>query len=208
LLALLVSGGAVLVLVLVLALGPNGPARLWLDGDGSTVSLKARNADPSGATLPGSPVGLLAGNPDGSIGVVLASPGTTVERSGAVRLRAIIRRRQRTAARTPAARRPGAPSPARTPSPQEPVSRSPGTAPAPATTPAPTPRPVEKTRGRGTPAPENDVPKQRVSSNEAAPAPTAEPTTGPAPELRSVTSTPTPTGGDASDGMLHRVPPS
>jgi hypothetical protein len=214
LLAALVTVGALIALMVALAVGPNGPARLWLDGGGSTVSLKARDVDPSGAALPGSPVGLLVGTRSGGGvvgGAALASPGTTVTRSGAVRLRAHTRQQRRTAARTPAARRPATPAPAGTPTPITPVSHSTAGAPTAAATPAPAPRPVEKTRGRGTPPAENEVPRQRVPTNRtAAPAPTAEPTAGPAPapapELRSVTGGQTATGSDPVDSVLHRVP--
>ena len=214
LLAGLVTIGALIALAVALAVGPDGPARLWLDGGGSTVSLKARNVDPSGAALPGSPVGLLVGTQSGGgvdRGVALASPGTTVTRPGAVRLRANTRQQRRTAARTPAAPRPATPAPAGTPTPLTPVSHSTAGAPIAAATPTPAPRPVEKTRGRGTPAAETEVPKQRVTTNRtAAPAPTAEPTAGPAPapapELRSVTSGQTATGDNTADGVLHRVP--
>jgi hypothetical protein len=213
LLAGLVTVGALIALAVALAVGPNGPARLWLDGGGSTVSLQARDVDPSGAALPGSPVGLLVGTPSGGVdgGLALASPGTTVTRSGAVRLRANTRQQRRTAARTPAARRPATPAPAGTPTPSTPVSHSTASAPTAAATPAPAPQPVEKTRERATAPAETEVPKQRAPTDRtAAPAPTAEPTAGPAPapapELRSVTGDQTATGGDVPDGVLHRVP--
>jgi hypothetical protein len=208
-LAVFVTVGALFALAVVIAVGPDGPARLWLDGGGDTVSLNPREATTGGATLPGGPVALLAGASTGGLigGVSLASPVTAAERPGAVRLRANTRVQRRSAARTP--RRPRTPTPASTPSPIRPLSQSPatGTAPAASATPAPV-QAVEKTRGRGTPAAEDEVARQRVpSSTAAAPAPTAAPTptaTAPPPELRPVaTSEPTP---DATDGGLHRVP--
>jgi hypothetical protein len=210
-LAVFVTVGALVALAVVIAVGPDGPARLWLDGGGDSVSLNPREATMGGATLPGGPVALLAGASTGGLigGVSLASPVTAAERPGAVRLRANTRVQRRSAARTPSAGRPRTPTPASTPSPIRPVSQSPATAPAASATPAPAGG-VEKTRGRGTPAAEDEVAKQRVpSSTAAAPAPTAAPPpsstpTATAPELRPVaTSEPTP---DATDGGLHRVP--
>ena len=40
LLALLVTSAALMALAVVIAVGPDGPARLWLDGGGSTVNLQ------------------------------------------------------------------------------------------------------------------------------------------------------------------------
>jgi hypothetical protein len=209
-LAVLVTVGALFALAVVIVVGRDGPARLWLDGSGDSVSLNPREATTDDATFPGGPVALLAGASTGGLigGVSLASPVTAVERPGAVRLRANTRVRRRSAARTPAADRPRTPTPASTPSPIRLVSRSPATGTAPAA--SATPAPVEKTRGRGTPAAEDEVAKQRVpSSTAAAPAPTAAPPpsstpTATEPELRPVaTSEPTP---DATDGGLHRVP--
>jgi hypothetical protein len=220
LLAVLVTVGALFALAVVVAVGPDGPARLWLDGGGSTVTLQPREADTSGATLPGGPVGLLAASPTGGpvSGVSLSSPVTAAERPGAVQLRANTRVQRRTAARTPAAKR--TPAPAGTPSPTQAVSQSTTTTPAPTAAPAPS-SPAAKTRGRGTAPEKTPVPKQRVTTRGAAPAPTAAPTSppsspaprssapapAPAPEMRPVHAGGQPsTGVGAADGVLHRVP--
>ena len=227
LLAVLVTVAALFALAVVIAVGPDGPVRLWLDDGGSAVSLKARESSTSPATPPGGPAGLLPGASNGGLvtGVSLSSPVTAADRPGAVQLRANTRAERRTVARTPArtpaARRPRAQAPASTPSPRQPVSQTTATAPAP---PAPASS-VEKTRSRGTAPATTEVPKQRVNTQTATPAPTAPPTTGeaPGPTPRSVPApTPAPVtemrpvqggvqpsaGVVADDGTLHRVPPT
>ena len=220
---MLVTAGALFALAVVIAVSPGGPARLWLDGGGSTVTLKERNGSTRAGTRPDSPVGLLTGAPSASLvsGVSLGSPVAATDRPGAVRLRANARVERRTAARTPAARRPSTPAPARTPSPLQPVSQTTASSPvAPVATPAPAST-MNKSRGRGTAPSKTAVPKQRVNKQAAAPAPTAAPPTSgtpgptprstpaPAPALRPVHGgAPPSTGVGAADGVLHRVPPT
>ncbi|MEO8688027.1 MAG: hypothetical protein ABI611_07375 [Solirubrobacteraceae bacterium] len=223
---MLVTVGALFALAVVIAVGPNGPARLWLDGGGNSVSLKPRVSTTSAATLPGSPVGLLAGAPTSGLagGVSLASPVTAAQRPGAVQLRANTRVQRRSAARTPSASRPSRPSrpaPASTPTTLQPVSQSTATARAPVATPAPGST-VVKSRGRGTTPARTEVPKQRVNK-EATPAPTPAPgpsatpgatprsaaTPAPATEMRPVHAGGQPsTGVGAAVGVLQRVPPT
>jgi hypothetical protein len=222
LLAMLVTAGALFALAVVIAVGPDGPARLWLDGGGSTVSLKPRGGTTRIGTLPDGAVGLLPGSTTSGLvsGVSLGSPVTATERPGAVQLRANTRVQRRTAARTPSSSRPGTPGPASTPSPLQPSSQSTATTSAPAATPAPGSS-VVKSRGRGTTPAKTEVPKQRVPKRAATPAPTPAPPTGespgptprstpaPAPELRPVHAGGQPsTGVGAADGVLHRVPPT
>jgi hypothetical protein len=221
---MLVTAGALLALAVVIAIGPNGPARLWLDGGGSTVNLKPRDGTTRAGTLPDGPAGLLPGSPTSGVvsGVSLASPIAAADRPGAVRLRANTRVQRRAAARTPAARRPNTPAPAGTPSPLQPSSQSTATTAAPVATPAPASS-VVKSRGRGTAPATTEVPKQRVPKSAASPAPTAAPPTSesPSPSPRSA-ATPAPatqmrpvqgggqpsTGVGAADGVLHRVAPT
>ena len=47
LLAMLVTSAALFALAVVIAVGPDGPARLWLDGGGSTVNLQPRRRRPA-----------------------------------------------------------------------------------------------------------------------------------------------------------------
>lgn len=216
---MLVTTSALLALAVIIAVGTNGPARLWLDGGGSAVTLTQRDATTRAGTLPDGPAGLLPGATTSGLasGVSLSSPIAATDRSGAVRLRAVTRVQRRSAARTPAAKRPSTPTPASTPSPVAPVSQSTATTPAPVATSAPASS-VEKTRSRGTAPSEPEVPKQRVTKRAAAPAPTAAPPASSAPAPRS-TSAPAPapemhpvqggqpsTGVGAADGVLHRVP--
>jgi hypothetical protein len=227
LLAMLVTAGAFFALAVVIAVGPDGPARLWLDGGGSTVNLKPRESNTNAVTLPDGPVGLLPGALNTGLvsGVRLGSPIAAAERPGAVQLRANTRVQRRTAARTPAVRRPTTPAPVSTPSPLQPVSQSTASTPAPVATSAPAPgSTVVKSRGRGTSPAKPEVPKQRVQKQAASPAPTAAPpasaTPGPAPRSSAPAPAPAPTlrpvhGGDqpptgvgAADGVLHRVPPT
>jgi hypothetical protein len=223
-LAMLVTAGALFALAVVVAVGPDGPAGLWLDGGGNSVSLKARDGTTRAGTLPDGPAGLLPGAPASALvsGVSLASPIAATDRPGAVQLRANTRVQRRSAARTPSARRPSTRAPASTPSPLAPSSQSTTStsAAAPASTPAPAST-VVKSRGRGTAPTETEVPKQRVTNKAASPAPTASPpasgtpgptprtTSAPAPatELRPVHAGGQPsTGVGAADGVLHRVP--
>ncbi len=221
---MLVTAGSLFALAVVIAVSPNGPVGLWLDGGGSTVTLKERDGTTRAGARPDSPVGLLAGAPSPGVvsGVSLRSPVAATDRPGAVRLRANTRVQRRTAARTPATRRPSTPAPATsTPSPLQPVSQTTaGTPVAPVATPAPAST-MNRTRGRGTAPSKTAVPKQRVQKQTAAPAPTAAPPTSgtpgptprstpaPAPTLRPVQGGSQPsTGVGAADGVLHRVPPT
>jgi hypothetical protein len=230
LLAVLVIVAGLLALGVVIAIGPDGPARLWLDGGGSTVNLKPREASSSGAVVPGGPVGLLAGAPPTRLGdtVTLAGPGpgpgARAERPGAVRLRANSRVQRRSAARTPTSR-PRTPAPTSTPSPLQSGSQTEPTAARPVASPAPASS-VDKTRGRGTAPAETEVPKQRVNRQAAAAptpapatdepsgptprsAPTPAPTSAPVTEMRPVHAGGQPsTGVGTVDGVLHRVPPT
>jgi hypothetical protein len=222
LLALLVTTAALFALAVVIAVGPDGPARLWLDGGGSSTTLQAGAADGAPAdafTLPGGPAGLLAGATSALDGeVTLASPVVPAERPGAVQLRSTTRV-QRRAARTPAGSRPS-PSPSRpapaasTPSPLQPASAPATSAPAPVSSPAP-PSSVVKSRGRGSTPESVSVPKQRVprsasSTPSAAPPASSEPAPraapAPAPPMRAVPA-PTPAPGTGDSG-LTRVPPT
>ena len=220
---MLVTAGALFALAVVIAVGPDGPARLWLDGGGSTVNLKPRDGTVrAGATLPDGPAGLLPGaaTPGLVSGVSLSSPITPAERPGAVQLRSITRVQRRTAARTPAARRPSTPAPASTPSPVQPVSQATATTPAAVATPAPTSR-VVKSRGRGSSPARAEVPKQRLPTRVAAPAPAAVAPTSAAPDAGSRSSAPPApvaalrpvhaggppsSGAGAASGELHRAP--
>ena len=225
LLAVLVTVAALCALGVVIAVGPDGPARLWLDGGGSTVSLQERDAGTRAATVSDAPVALLPGAAGSAVvsGVSLSSPVAAADRPGAVRLRANTRVERRPAARTPAARRPNTPTPASTPSPLKPSSQSTATATAPAAVATPAPAStVNKSRGRGTAPSNTEVPKQRVPKQQAAataptaaspssgsPGPAPRSTPAPAPALRPVQGGGQPsTGVGAADGVLHRVPPT
>ena len=219
---MLVTCAALFALGVLIAVGPDGPVRLWLDGGGSATNLRAGadgSTDGSGA-FPGGPVSLLLGGsstaPTGE--VTLGSPVARTDRPGAVRLRANTRVERRAAARTPAATSPNRTAPAATPSPLQPPASRPGASatPAPASTPAPGST-VVKTRGRPTSPAKTEVPKQRV---EARSAPTVAPqSTSSGPEARSAPApappqlrpvqqaAPQDTGVGAADGVLHRVPP-
>jgi hypothetical protein len=227
LLAVLVIVAGLLALGVVIAIGPDGLARLWLDGGGSTVNLKPREVSSSGAVVPGGPVGLLARAPATRLGdtVTLAGPGARAERPGAVRLRANSRVQRRSAARSPSASRPRPPAPTSTPSPLQSGSQTEPTAARPVASPAPASS-VDKTRGRGTAPAETEVPKQRVDRQAAAAptpapatdepsgptprsAPTPAPTSAPVTEMRPVHAGGQPsTGVGTVDGVLHRVPPT
>jgi hypothetical protein len=203
LLALVVTTGAVFALAVILVLGPAGPARLWLGGDGHAVNLQPGTAAQGGAagalTAPGSPLGLPADAGTADHKRVAATPRTTV------RLRSHTRV-QRHTARTPTASRPAQPVPSGTSprTPAKPVSAPPATTPRPASTPAPSSG-VVKTRE---PAHQTDpapaVHRQRVASPPAAatPAPVAPVEKSPDhPRAQPDTSVGT------DDGTLHRVPP-
>ena len=216
LLAVLVTCAGLFALAVVIAVGPDGPVRLWLDGGGSSTNLRPGADGAGGASaLPSGPASLL---PGGSISgrtgeVTLASPVARTDRPGAVRLRANTRVERRSA-RTPAATRPNRTTPAATPSPLQPTSGP--SKPAPGATAAPGST-VVKTRGRPTSPAKTEVPKQRV---EARSAPTVAPqSTSSGPEARSAPApappqlrpvqqaAPQDTGVGAADGVLHRVPP-
>ena len=210
LLAVLVTCAGLFALAVVIAVGPDGPVRLWLDGGGSSTNLRP-GADGAGGALPSGPASLLPGGSiSGRIGeVTLASPVARTARPGAVRLRANTRVERRSA-RTPATTRPNRTAPAATPSPL--VSQ-----PAASSTPAPvapaTPGSTVKSRSRPASPTTTEVPKQRVAAR-STPAPTsttsspeARSAPAPAPEPQRVQPTASQdTGVGVIDGVLHRVP--
>jgi hypothetical protein len=180
LLALMVVSGALFALAVVIAVKGDGPARLWLDGGGSTVNLQANGGAgaPAGSSgVPASPISLLIGAPATGRGaaITLAAPSAAQLRASA-RLRGNAQVRRRTAARTPAASRPNQSAPVATASPVQGVSQAAAT-PAPVATAAPGST-VVKSRGRTT-SPGTSVPKQRVSRT-ATPAPSPSATQAPA----------------------------
>jgi hypothetical protein len=205
LLALLVTAGALFALAVVIAVGPDGPARLWLDGGGSTVNLQSRAGGQAGAlTLPGSPVAFLTDAPTAGLkgAVTLAATPRT-----AAGLRSDTRV-QRRAARLPSGSRPGQPAPSGT-SPTTRVRAPVATAPRPVATPAPgssvvktrghgkdtsSPVAVRKERVRATPAP-------AASGDAAQPAPAAVDKQPYRPSTAQDTSV------GLADGVLTRVPP-
>ena len=209
LLAVLVTCAGLFALAVVVAVGPDGPVRLWLDGGGSSTNLRP-GADGAGASaLPSGPASLL---PGGSISgrtgeVTLASPVARTDRPGAVRLRANTRVERRSA-RTPATIQPNRSAPAATPSPL-------GSQPAASSTPAPVaPGSTVKSRSRPTsPTTTTEVPKQRVAAG-STPAPTSatsspEVRSAPAPAPEPQRAQPTAsqdTGVGVTDGVLQRVP--
>ena len=204
LLAVVVTTAALFALAVVIAVGPDGPARLWLDGGGSTVDLQARAGGQAGAgsvTLPGSPAGLLTAAPTvGPKGAVTLA-GTP---RSAARLRSDTRVQRRTV-RLPAANRPTRPAPAGT-TPITLVSTPAATTPRPVATPAPGSS-VVKTRGRPQdPAPTPvAVQKQRVGAvGDPAPASTPAPTVAKTP-VRPTSQQDSSVG--LEDGTLTRVPP-
>jgi hypothetical protein len=220
LLALLVTAGALFALAVVIAVNGDGPAKLWLDGGGSTVNLQATggtSAPAGGFGAPSSPVALLTDAPTTGRGAAITLPApSAAQRRALVRLRSNAQVRRR-AARTPAASHPAKPTPAATTTPGQVLSR-----PAASTTPAPVASPapgstVVKSRGRGTSPDKAEVPRQRVRSD-ATPAPTPAPTSSgtpappprsdsaPATEMRTYHPQPT-TGVGAADGVLTRVHP-
>jgi hypothetical protein len=209
LLAVLVTCAGLFALAVVIAVGPDGPVRLWLDGGGSSTNLRP-GAGGTGA-LPSGPASLL---PGGSISgrtgeVTLASPVARTDRPGAVRLRANTRV-QRRSARTPAKTRPNGTAPAATPSPlvSQPTAGSTPAAVAPAA-----PGSTVKSRSRPTSPTTTEVPKQRVAAG-STPAPTsataspeARSAPAPAPEPQRVQPVaPQDTGVGVTDGVLDRVP--
>jgi len=209
LLAVLVTCAGLFALAVVIAVGPDGPVRLWLDGGGSSTNLRSGAGGPG--ALPSGPASLL---PGGSISgrtgeVTLASPVARTDRPGAVRLRANTRVERRSA-RTPATTQPNRSAPA-TPSPL--VSQ-----PAASSTPAPVapvaPGSTVKSRSRPTsPTTTTEVPKQRVAAG-STPAPTSatsspEARSAPAPAPEPQRAQPTAsqdTGVGVTDGVLQRVP--
>ena len=210
---MLVTCAGLFALGVVIAVGPDGPVRLWLDGGGSATNLRpGADGRADGSAFPGGPVSLLPGGsitgPTGE--VTLASPVAGTDRPGAVRLRANTRVERRNA-RTPAATSPNRTAPAATPSPLQPGSRpTSSSTPAPVASPAPGST-VVKSRGRPTSPTTTEVPKQRVAPA-AAPqstnsAPEGRSAPAPAPAPRPVQQTaPQDTGVGVADGVLHRVP--
>jgi hypothetical protein len=209
LLAILVTAGALFALAVVIAVGPDGPARLWLDGGPSTINLEARTGAQAGAAgglLAASPAGLLTVAPTPGVkgAVTLATtPRTTAQLRGSARV-------QRRSARLPATRRPApsGTSPTRLVSTPTPAARGPVATPAPGGS-------VVKTRDRGDSSPSPSpapVPKQRASkpssSGNSTPAQSA-PASTPAPAVAKAPAAP-PTQQDTSvgldDGVLTRVP--
>jgi hypothetical protein len=209
-----VTCAALLALGVVIAVGPDGPVRLWLDGGGSATNLRPGAEGSAGA--PSGPASLLPGGSTTTLGggVNLASPVAGTDRPRAVQLRANTRVERRAAGRTPAATRPNRTAPAATPSPLQPASKPAApSAPAPVSTPAPGST-VVKTRGAPSEPAKADVPKQRVQTQSAPAAaestpsaPEARSAPAPAPDLRPVPqATPQDTGVGAADGVLRRVP--
>lgn len=206
----MVALGALFALAVVIAVGPDGPARLWLDGGGSTLNLQSRADGQAGAagglTLAGSPAGLLTDAPTAGVkgAVTLAATPPTVRLRGATRV-------QRRSARLPSANRPGQPAPpGRKPtSPTTLVSTPTATAPRRVATPAPGST-VVKTRGRPS-TPESKpvaVRKERVSS--ARPAADPAPASTPAPQVAKAPAQPSTqqqTTVGLDEGVLTRVPP-
>jgi hypothetical protein len=202
LLALLVTSAALMALAVVIAVGPDGPARLWLDGGGSTVDLQPGAQAGAGAlSLPDSPAGFLTAAP---------SAGA----KGAVTLAATPRKTARLRGNTRVQRRTRLPASPTRPAPS-------GTAPTTPATPgstqvAATPRPVS------TPAPGSTVVKTRGHAKDTGPSPVAvrtervAPTTG-GPAALAPSSSPepvvdkrpaaAPAEPDPGVGVLHRVPP-
>jgi hypothetical protein len=211
LLAVLVTCAGLFALGVVIAVGPDGPVRLWLDGGGSATNLRPGADGAADGAFPSGPVSLLPGGSiSGPTGEVrLASPGAGTDRRGAVRLRANTRVERRSA-RTPAATSPNRTAPAATPSPLQPASRpsTPSSSkPSPVASPAPGST-VVKSRERPTSPTTTEVPKQRV-------APAAEPQSTSSPEARSAPApapqpvqqaAPQDTAVGVADGVLHRVP--
>ena len=164
----LAPGALLAGLVTVGALiAPRGRARRRAERPGAAAgstaaaargSLQARDVDPSGAALPGSPVGLPRGHP-----VRWCSTAVSPSPAPAPRSRAPARRRaraptprqqRRTAARTPAARRPATPRSGRhTPH----TEHAPCRTPRPARPPRPRPRRPPPSRSRR-PAPHDTTP--------------------------------------------------
>jgi hypothetical protein len=208
LLVVLVTCAALFALGVVIAVGPDGPVRLWLDGGGNATNLRP-GADGSAGAFPTGPVSLLpGGSSTGRTGeVTLASPVSTADRPGAVQLRSNTGVQRRAAARTPAATRPNRTAPAATPSPLQSGSRpSASSTPAPVASPAPGST-VVKSRGGPTSPTESEVPKERVAPAASPQSTTSEPegrsAPAPAPGLRPVQQA---APQDTADGVLHRVP--
>ena len=219
LLAMLVTAAAVFALAVVVAVGPDGPARLWLDGGGSTTNLQARaDAERSGAAagavaFQAAPVGRLTdaptAGPKGSV-TLAAAPRAAVRLRGGTRV-------QRRAARLPSASRPSQPAPSAS-APASRVSSPSSRTPRPVASPAPGST-VVKNRGHGKADGNTDsdaVPKQRVRSSNpdprvaSAPAQPA-PAGTPAPTVATRVNQPS-SQQDASvgaeDGVLTRVQPA
>jgi hypothetical protein len=206
LLAILVAAGALFALAVVIAVGPDGPARLWLDGGGSTLNLQSRAGEHAGAagglTLAGSPVGLLTDAPTAGVkgAVTLAATPRTVRLRGATRV-------QRRSVRLPAAGRPTQPAPSGT-KPTTLVSTPTATAPQPVATPAPGST-VVKTRGRPNTPESNPVAvrKQRVSAAGPGPAAVADPAPASTPAPQVAKRPVAPSAPQDAGVVLTRVPP-
>jgi hypothetical protein len=213
LLALLVTSAALLALAVVIAVGPDGPARLWLDGGGSTVNLEPLTDAQAAATgaaalsLPGSPIAFLTAAPTaGAKGAVTlaASPRTTARLRGNTRV-------QRRTGRVPAAGRPSQPATPGT-APTTPVSTPAAATPRPVSTPAPGST-VVKTRGHAKDTGSSPVAVRRERVRLTAPAPSAAgapAAVGPASTSEPAVDTrPThpPAEPDTGAGVLRHVPP-
>jgi hypothetical protein len=203
LLALLVTSAALMALAVVIAVGPDGPARLWLDGGGSTVDLQPGAQAGAGAlSLPGSPAAFLTAAPTaGAKGAVTlaASPRTTA------RLRGNTRVQRRT--RLPASPTRPAPSGTTPTAPATPPSTPAAATPRPATTPAPGST-VVKTRGhaKDTDSTTVAVRRERVAPAAAGGPATLAPAGAPEPVVDKRPAAP-PAEPDTGVGELRQVPP-
>ncbi len=200
-LAVALTAGALLLLVLALALRSDGPFIFGLgdsEGQARLQPVEAVAPPAAPAPLPAGTTALLLPS-----GVVVPTVDLPAQRGGALRGAAqpgpgSVRRRGTT---------PTAPAPAGTPAPT--TSRpGPTTTTRPVATPAPNPV-AEKERGRGTPAPQPPV--KRVAPRSPAPGvatPDAAPVAPvPTVEMRTVQpSQPADAGVGADDGVLKRVP--
>jgi hypothetical protein len=204
LLALLVTSAALMALAVVIAVGPDGPARLWLDGGGSTVNLQPggqAGAAPALA-LPGSPAAFLTAAPTaGAKGAVTlaATPRTTARLRGNTRV-------QRRTVRVPASPTRPAPSGSTPTTPATPGSTPAAATPRPVSTPAPGST-VVKTRGhaKDTGSTPVAVPRERVAPSAAGGSATLAPAS-PAPVVDK-RPTPPPAEPDTGADVLHHVPP-
>jgi hypothetical protein len=203
LLALLVTTAALMALAVVIAVGPDGPARLWLDGGGSAVNLQpGGDTGAAAVSLPGSPVAFLTAAPTaGAKGAVTlaATPRTTARLRGHTRV-------QRRTTRLPASPTRPTPSGSAPTTPATPGSTPAAATPRPASTPAPGST-VVKTRGhaKDTDSTPVAVQRQRVAPAGASPAALA-PASTPAPVVDK-RPTPPPAEPETGAGVLRHVPP-